>query len=116
MNAQSFFDQNLIPRIRAEKRYTVETLINEEVLLLAEYLRDEKETWLPRIPLPSARWIKLNGKSKDFVLIHLLPCFWDLAVRDSSSNEIPTATSNCLYWLVLFALFQDHDERIEAYS
>jgi len=26
----------------------IETLINEEALLLAQYLRDEKETWVPR--------------------------------------------------------------------
>jgi hypothetical protein len=31
------------------KRQTVETLINEEAFLLAQYLRDEPETWTPRI-------------------------------------------------------------------
>jgi hypothetical protein len=31
------------------KRQTVETLINEEAFLLAQYLRDEHETWGPRI-------------------------------------------------------------------
>ncbi len=38
-----------IPRIRVGKRQTIETLINEEALLLAKYLRDERETWAPRI-------------------------------------------------------------------
>lgn len=38
-----------IPRIRVGKRQTIETLINEEVLLLAKYLRDERESWIPRI-------------------------------------------------------------------
>jgi len=27
----------------------IETLINEEALLLAKYLRNERETWEPRI-------------------------------------------------------------------
>lgn len=27
----------------------IETLINEEALLLAKYLRHERETWIPRI-------------------------------------------------------------------
>jgi hypothetical protein len=27
----------------------IETLINEEALLLAMYLRNEKQTWIPRI-------------------------------------------------------------------
>jgi CRISPR-associated protein Cas1 len=38
-----------IPRIRHGKRQTVETLINEETLLLAEYLRNEVKEWNPRI-------------------------------------------------------------------
>jgi len=38
-----------IPRIRHGKSQTIETLINEEALLLASYLRDEKTTWIPRI-------------------------------------------------------------------
>jgi len=38
-----------VPRIRVGKRQTVETLINEEALLFAKYLRNEKETWTPRI-------------------------------------------------------------------
>jgi hypothetical protein len=38
-----------IPRIKVGNRQTLETLINEEALLLAEYLRSEKEIWNPRI-------------------------------------------------------------------
>jgi len=38
-----------IPRIRVGRRQTLETLINEEALLFAKYLRDERETWIPRI-------------------------------------------------------------------
>jgi len=38
-----------IDRIRHGKRQTVETLISEEALLLAQYLRDEQESWSPRI-------------------------------------------------------------------
>ena len=38
-----------IPRMRHGKRQTVETLINEEALLFAKYVRDERETWIPRV-------------------------------------------------------------------
>lgn len=38
-----------IPRIRVGKKQTIETLINEEALLLAKFLRDEQKTWTPRI-------------------------------------------------------------------
>jgi len=31
------------------KKQTLETLINEEVLLLAKYLRNECDKWTPRI-------------------------------------------------------------------
>jgi hypothetical protein len=42
-----------IPRIRHSKRQTLDTLISEEALLLAKYLRDERETWSPRISIPN---------------------------------------------------------------
>jgi hypothetical protein len=38
-----------LPRIRKGSRQKIETLINEEALLFARYLRDEKPTWNPRI-------------------------------------------------------------------
>ncbi|HUW47603.1 MAG TPA: CRISPR-associated endonuclease Cas1 [Patescibacteria group bacterium] len=38
-----------IPRVRHGKRQTFETLINEEALLLAQYLRKERKDWAPRI-------------------------------------------------------------------
>jgi len=38
-----------IPRIKHGQRQTVETLINEEALLFAKYLRHEREPWNPRI-------------------------------------------------------------------
>jgi hypothetical protein len=31
------------------KKQEIETLINEEALLLAKYLRNERETWKPRL-------------------------------------------------------------------
>jgi len=40
-----------IPRIRNGKRQTLDTLINEEALLLAKYLRNEKREWILRKPL-----------------------------------------------------------------
>ena len=41
-----------VPRIRRGKRQELETLINEEALLFAKFLRDERETWIPRITVP----------------------------------------------------------------
>ena len=38
-----------IPRIRVGKKQTIETLINEEALLFAKYLRNEEGKWFPRI-------------------------------------------------------------------
>jgi CRISPR-associated protein Cas1 len=38
-----------IPTMRHGKRQAFKTLINEEALLLAQYLRDEKTEWTPRI-------------------------------------------------------------------
>jgi len=38
-----------IPRIMRGERQEIETLINEEALLFAKYLRGEKPHWNPRI-------------------------------------------------------------------
>jgi len=38
-----------IPRIKAGKKQTIETLINEEALILAMFLRNERKKWNPRI-------------------------------------------------------------------
>jgi CRISPR-associated protein Cas1 len=40
-----------IPRIKVGQKQTIETLINEESLLFAKYLRNEKKEWVPRIGL-----------------------------------------------------------------
>lgn len=46
----AFFQSTVeIPRIRIGKRQEVETLIREEAWLFAKYLRNERETWEPRI-------------------------------------------------------------------
>ena len=47
--SQYFENMFEIPRIRVCKRQTVETQINEEALLLAAFMRDERETWMPKI-------------------------------------------------------------------
>jgi hypothetical protein len=47
----AFFDRMVdIERIKVGKRQTVDTLISEEALLFAKYLRNEKKDWLPRLP------------------------------------------------------------------
>jgi CRISPR-associated protein Cas1 len=38
-----------IPRIRSGRKQEIETLINEEAYLLAQYLRGERKSWNPRI-------------------------------------------------------------------
>jgi hypothetical protein len=46
----SYFEAHMeIPRIKVGNRQTIETLINEEALLFAKYLRNEKKDWIPRI-------------------------------------------------------------------
>ena len=48
----AYFESKVeIPRIRVGKKQEIETLINEEALLLAKYLRDEKKSWAPRIAI-----------------------------------------------------------------
>ncbi|HJX23451.1 MAG TPA: hypothetical protein VJ574_03465 [Candidatus Bathyarchaeia archaeon] len=45
-----YFEQRVeIPRIRVGHGQTVETLISEEALLFAKFLRNESKTWVPRI-------------------------------------------------------------------
>ena len=36
--------------MRVGNRQTLETLISEEAILLAKYLRNERKDWNPRIP------------------------------------------------------------------
>jgi len=38
-----------LTRIKRGSKQKIETLINEEALLFAQYLRNEKQTWVPRI-------------------------------------------------------------------
>ncbi|OGD45759.1 hypothetical protein A3K70_00620 [Candidatus Bathyarchaeota archaeon RBG_16_48_13] len=45
-----FFERRVeIPRIRVGQGQTLEILINEEALLFARFLRDERENWTPRV-------------------------------------------------------------------
>ena len=45
-----FFETTVeVPRIKIGKRQTIETLISEETLLLAKFLRNERKMWIPRI-------------------------------------------------------------------
>jgi hypothetical protein len=40
-----------VARIKQGNRQTIDTLICEEALLLAKYLRGEKKDWFPRVGL-----------------------------------------------------------------
>ena len=42
-----------VARVKHGNRQSVKSLINEEALLLAKYLRDEREAWSPRIAIPN---------------------------------------------------------------
>jgi hypothetical protein len=45
-----FFDYMIIvERIKVGSKQTVDTLISEEALLFAKYLRHERKEWTPRI-------------------------------------------------------------------
>ena len=49
-NLEVLFESNVeIPRIKFGNRQSVETLINEEALLFASFLRGERESWIPRL-------------------------------------------------------------------
>ena len=39
--------QNYLVYVQVEQR--IETMINEEALLLAKYIREERKEWVPRI-------------------------------------------------------------------
>jgi hypothetical protein len=48
-----FFQNKVdVSRVRMGKRQEIETLINEEALLFAMFLRSERQTWKPRIAEP----------------------------------------------------------------
>jgi len=48
----AFFDRIVdVERIKVGNRQTIDTLISEEALLLAKYLRNEKKEWIPRVAL-----------------------------------------------------------------
>jgi hypothetical protein len=45
----AFFDRMVdVERIKVGKRQTIDTMISEEALLFAKYLRNEKKEWTPR--------------------------------------------------------------------
>ena len=56
----------LVERIKVGNRQTIDTLISEEALLFAKYLRHEKINWMPR--LPSLTLKPFNQESKKRVI------------------------------------------------
>jgi len=46
---QYFENKIVLPRVRRGEQQEIETMINEEALLLAMYLRNERDSWNPRI-------------------------------------------------------------------
>ena len=48
-NTHDYFELKVsVPRTKHGNRQEIESLINEEAMLLASYLRDEKKNWTPR--------------------------------------------------------------------
>jgi hypothetical protein len=54
-----------IPRIRMGDEQEIETLISEEALLFAMFLRNERQSWNPRIPELPICGNTLRRKSRD---------------------------------------------------
>lgn len=49
---EEYFESKVeIPAIRYGKNQAIETLIKEETLLIAKYLRNENTNWYPRVAL-----------------------------------------------------------------
>ena len=49
-----YFENKIdLPRMRVGEQQEIETLINEEALLFAQYLRNERQSWTPRIVVES---------------------------------------------------------------
>ncbi|MEM3761002.1 MAG: hypothetical protein QXZ02_07855 [Candidatus Bathyarchaeia archaeon] len=57
-----------ISRIKYGFKQEIETLINEEALLFAKYLRNEREQWTPRIPLNSS-FSLLKGLVENLIFV-----------------------------------------------
>ena len=56
-----FFESRVeIPRIRVGQGQTIETLINEEALLFAKFLRGEREEWKARCVSMCSRGIQTD--------------------------------------------------------
>ena len=58
----NFFDRVVdVARIKHGNRQTIDTLISEEALLFAKYLREELSAWTPRSPQinPTAKFINV---------------------------------------------------------
>lgn len=62
-----------IPRIKVGNNQTIETLINEEALLFAKYLRDEREKWKPRIAVNVMHCFhsQIHGDYSDIVEVRI---------------------------------------------
>ena len=64
-----------IPLMKVGRRQTIETLISEEALLFAKYLRGENDTWIPRVPsFPLASSLFQTDTQKD-IKKSALACF-----------------------------------------
>lgn len=79
------FETNVeVPRIKVGNRQTIETLINEEVLLFANYLRQERQSWTSRIvQMPSTKSKEIKTPEDKHLPDH------------SKEKELERTKSNC---------------------
>ncbi len=76
----SFFESIVdIPRIKHGNKQTIETLIYEEALLLANYLRNEIPIWIPRLP----SWLTARAR----ILPHCVLKSFYCSVNPSPKNR-----------------------------
>ena len=59
-----------IPLMRHGKSHRIETLINEEALLLAKYLRDEKRHGFPEFLTNFFQLLCMHTRARHSVIVH----------------------------------------------
>lgn len=47
---KTFFESKTVPKVKIGRNQSLDSLICEETLLFAKYLRDERKSWVPRLP------------------------------------------------------------------
>ncbi len=90
-----YFEKSVVvPRIKVGQRQTIETLINEEALLFAKYLRNEKKDWLPRIAVVAQRTLGARSLNQYCGQVMKL-CYSQYRVFRRNRQRAPAENQNC---------------------